>query len=876
MAKFYCLTTEETIRHLKTSKQGLTPSEAQKRQQKFGPNEIKEAKKISPMKIFASQFKNVLTMVLLVAVFISALIGEITESLLIAAILVLNAVIGFVQEYKAEKSIETLKKLSGLKACAIREGKMIVLPAKDLVPGDVISLCVGAKIPADCRILEESNLSTTESSLTGESRPVRKNAEPLEKETEINEQKNILFSGTAVTKGRAKAVVIKTGMDTEIGRIATLMENAKEELTPLQIKLEKLGKKIGVAILIVALVVFSVTFLREQKLLETFTLAISLAVAAIPEGLPTIVVMTLAIGLRHMIKKRALIRKISSVETLGSTTVIATDKTGTLTLDKMTVREIYIDGKTISLEQYIQERHPSESEKLLFRIGALCNDSESNDGKMIGDPTETALIVSAAKAGVSLEELRKRFKRIYEIPFDSERKAMSTVHRVGNHEIMYTKGAPDVIVNMCSKILIQGKTRKLTQNERKKIISANEKFSSNSLRVLGFAYKNIDQEKQEKDLIFVGLQAMIDPPRQGVKESIQKCKQAGIKVVMITGDHPNTALAIAKELGITGKSITGSELSKIENFENVVEDVAIYARVNPEHKLKIIKALKNKNNITAMTGDGVNDAPALREANIGIAMGINGTDVAREASDMILLDNNFSSITNAVEEGRGIFVNLKRFIYFLLSSNLAEVLIIFLAVIIGLKAPLYAIQILWINLITDGFPAIALGIEPSSKNTMKRKPTKPNESILNKSMMLRLGIMGITITAAVLAIYVWSLQAKTGSPNPELYPITMAFTSLVFFELLNALAAKSESKNMFRNLFNNKWLIGAIGLSFFLQLAVLYTPISKHFHTTPLALSDWALIIVVGSSVFLADAFYKNVKRNKKVFKWLYGEERQT
>ena len=876
MAKFYCLTAEEAIRHLKTSKQGLSPSEAEKRLQKFGPNELKEAKKISPLKIFVSQFKNVLTAVLLIAVLISALIGEITESLLIAAIVVMNAAIGFVQEYKAERSIEALKKLSGLKACAIREGKMVVLPAKELVPGDVINLCVGAKVPADCRILEEANLSTMESSLTGESRPVRKNAEPLEQETEINEQKNIVFSGTVVTKGRAKAVVIKTGMDTEIGKIATLMESTKEELTPLQIKLEKLGKKIGIVILVIAVVVFSATFLREQKLLETFTLAISLAVAAIPEGLPTIVVMTLAIGIRHMIKKRALIRKISSVETLGSTTVIATDKTGTLTLDKMTVREIYVDGKTISMEQYIQERHPSESEKLLFRVGALCNDSESNDGKLIGDPTETALIVSSAKAGMSLQDLRKRFKRIDEIPFDSERKAMSTLHQIGNHKVMYTKGAPDVIVDMCSKILIQGKTKKLTQVEKKKIIAANEKFSSNSLRVLGFAYKNADQEKEEKDLIFIGLQAMIDPPRQGVKESIQKCKQAGIKVVMITGDHPNTALAIAKELGITGRSITGSELSKIENLEDLVEDVAIYARVNPEHKLKIIEALKKKNNVTAMTGDGVNDAPALREANIGIAMGINGTDVAREASDMILLDNNFSSITNAVEEGRGIFDNLKRFIYFLLSSNLAEVLIIFLAVIIGLKAPLYAIQILWINLITDGFPAIALGIEPISKNVMRRKPIKSKDSILDKSMILRLAIMGITITIAVLAIYVWSLNNSAGSPNPALYPITMAFTALVFFELLNALAAKSESKNMFRDLFSNKWLLGAIGLSFLLQLAVLYTPISEHFRTVPLSLSDWILIIAAGSSVLVADALYKNVRRNKRVCRWLYGEKKHS
>ena len=871
MIKFYRLTPEETIRQLKTSKRGLSSQEAGKRILKHGTNELKETKKINPLRIFISQFKNVLTGILLAAVLISVLIGEMIEGILITAIIIMNAAIGFFQEYKAEKTVESLKKLSGLKACATRDGKTTLLPSKNLVPGDIISLSTGAKVPADCRILEESNLKVSESSLTGESKPVKKTEKKIEGEAEIHERKNMLFSGTSITKGRVKAVVVKTGMNTEIGKMARLMESTEEKLTPLQIKLENLGKKIGIITLIIAAIVFSATFLREQKLLETLTLAVSLAVAAIPEGLPTIVLMTLAIGIMHMIRKRVLVRKISSVETLGSTAVIATDKTGTLTLDKMTVRQIYADGKVTDLSRYVQEKHPSESEKLLFRIGALCNDSTPMNGKMVGDPTETALIISASKANMDHEALRRRFKRIDEIPFDSERKAMSTIHRAGHSRIMYTKGAPDVVLNMCSKVSVKGRIKKLTRKDKKEILAANEKFSSSALRVLGFAYKNLTKGKQEKDLVFVGLQAMIDPPREGVKESIQKCKKAGIKVVMITGDHPSTALAIAKELGIKGKSITGKELSKIKNLKDIVEDIAIYARVNPEHKMKIIEALKKRKNITAMTGDGVNDAPALKAADIGVSMGINGTDIARESSDMVLLDNNFSSITNAVEEGRSIFDNLKRFVYFLLSSNLAEVLIIFLAVIIGLKAPLYAIQILWINLITDGFPAIALGLEPKSSNVMKKKPRNPEESIIDKNMILRLLVMGGAITATVLGIYIWSLNS--GSQHPEVYAVTMTFTSLVVFELLNALAAKSETKNMFSSLLSNKLLLGAIALSFLLQLAVLYTPLSSYFHTTPLSLSDWLLIACTGSIIFIADTAYKRFKRSEKVCKWIYNGE---
>ncbi len=870
MDEYYTISAEKVLKELNTSPSGLSDEEADVRLGQYGLNELKEAKKISPVMIFFAQFNNFLVWILLIAVGISAAIGDIVESIVITIIIVLNSVIGFLQEYRAEKAIEALKKLAGLRADVIRNGERKQVDAKELVPGDIIIIETGDKISADCRLIEESNLETQESSLTGESTPVRKGVEAV-KQVPIAERLNMVFSGTIVTKGRAKAVVASTGMRTEIGRIATLIETAKEEMTPLQKKLAGFGKQIGILTMIIAAIVFGATVLRGEDPLKMFEVAVSLAVAAIPEGLPAVVAMALALGVQRMIKRNALIRKLPSVETLGSTTVIATDKTGTLTLDKMTVKKLYVGGKVTAVagEGYSTSERLSADEdvQLLLRIGAICNDSVLSGESISGDPTEAALLVSAAKAGVMKESLDSKFRRVDEIPFDSDRKRMTTINEAGSQRVMYTKGAPDIVLKLCDRIYVSGKIRKMTPADRESVEKANEQFASEALRVLGFAYKPVKNsaEQSEKNLIFVGLQAMIDPPRPEAKVAIEKCRQSGIRVVMITGDHKLTAVAIAKELGIEGKAVTGDELDRIKNLVDRVDEIGVYARVSPEHKIKIIDALKKKGHIAAMTGDGVNDAPALKKADIGIAMGITGTDVSKEASKMILTDDNFASIVNAVEEGRGIYDNIKKFVYFLLSSNLAEVLVIFIAIIIGLKLPLLAIQILWVNLVTDGLPAIALGVEPISRDVMSKKPRKPEEGILTRRMTIRLIAMAATITTGTLGLYLWALHNKGWSWGQELlsespayiYAITIAFTALMIFEMFNAIASKSEEKNFFSGLFSNKWLLLAIVSSFALHLAVIYTPLSAYFSTTALSIKDLGIIVAAASSVIVVDSIFK-------------------
>ncbi len=871
MDDYYTLSAEKVMNGLNTSLSGLSDEEAKLRLGQHGMNELREAKKISPIVIFLAQFNNFLVWILLIAVGISAAIGDVVESIVITIIIILNAVIGFLQEYRAEKAIEALKKLAGLRTDVIRNGERKQVDAKELVPGDIIIIETGDKISADCRLIEESNLETQESSLTGESTPVRKGIEAV-RQSPIAERLNTVFSGTIVTKGRAKAVVVSTGMRTEIGRIATLIETAKEELTPLQKKLAGFGKQIGIMTIVIAAIVFGATVLRGEDPLKMFEVAVSLAVAAIPEGLPAVVAMSLALGVQRMIKRNALIRKLPSVETLGSTTVIATDKTGTLTLDKMTVKKLYVGGKVTEVagEGYSTSERLSagEDEQLLLRIGAICNDSALSGESISGDPTEAALLVSAAKAGIIKESLDSKFRRVDEIPFDSDRKRMTTINEAGSQTVMYTKGAPDVVLRLCDRIYINGKIKEMAPTDLRNAEKANEQFASEALRVLGLAYKPVKNaaDKSEKNLIFVGLQAMIDPPRPEVKAAIDKCRQAGISVVMITGDHKLTAVAIAKELGIEGKAVTGKELDLISNLGEKVDEIGVYARVSPEHKIKIIDALKKKGHIAAMTGDGVNDAPALKKADIGIAMGITGTDVSKEASKMILTDDNFASIVNAVEEGRGVYENIKKFIYSLFSSNLAEVLIIFLAIILGLELPLLAIQILWLNLLTDGLPAIALGFEPISKELMTKKPRRKDENILNKPIVIRLLVNAIFVTAGTLGLYIWALlrggwtwgqQLPNDSPV-YIYAITVAFTSLLFFEMFTALTAKSSEKNIFKiPLLDNKFLLFAIGLSLFLILAVVYTPLSTYFSTVPLLPADLALIVLATSTVFIVDMIHK-------------------
>jgi Ca2+-transporting ATPase len=880
---------KEVFAELHTSEKGLTEKEAQEKLQKYGLNEIEEKKKVSPFKIFISQFKNFLIYILFAAVVISTIVGyddyvkhggslveHFMDSIVILIILILIGVIGFIQEYRAEKAIEALKKLASLKARVVRDGKEKQIDVNKLVPGDIVILEAGDKIPADGRLIELHNLQTQEAALTGESVPIKKELKVLPEKTQIADQKNMLFSGTIITNGRGKAIVTRTGMNTEIGKIATMIQEAKPEPTPLQVKLEKLGKMLGVAVIAISVIVFIAGALTGKGLLEMFKTAVSLAVAAVPEGLPAVVVVSLALGARRMVKRNALIRRLPSVETLGATTVICSDKTGTLTKNEMTVKKIYANKKVIEVSgsgYSIQGDFFFNGKKinpkeilLLLKIGALNNDASLSDGKVVGDPTEGSLIVSAAKGGLIKEELEKDTPRIDEIEFTSERKMMTTVHKINGEKVAYVKGAPEVVLSHCTSIYDNGKVRKLGEKEKKEILEINRRFANDALRVLGFAYKTIFDKVNEKNLTFVGLQGMIDPPREEAKLSIEKCKKAGIKVVMITGDHEITAKAIAKQLGIKGKSLTGHQLEEIENLEGVVEDIAIYARVNPEHKIKIVDALKKKGHIVAMTGDGVNDAPALKKADIGTAMGITGTDVAKEASDMILTDDNFASIVNAVEEGRGIYDNIKKFVEYLLSSNLGEVLTVFIAIILSPffanALPLLAIQILWINLVTDGLPALALSVEPMEKDIMTRKPRNPKEKILSKSIIMRMVVVGSVMMLGTLVLFkVYSLSKGV------FYAQTMAFTTLMMFQMFNVLNCRSEDKSLFKiGLFSNAHLIGAITISILLQLTVIYTPLNIWFKTVPLGLVDWLLVFLVSSSVLWVIEIIKLTKTalNKK------------
>lgn len=833
----------EIFRILNSNNNGLTRKEAVKRLEKFGFNEIKEAKKISKTKLFLRQFNSFVVWILVAAVFISLLVNELIDAIVIAAILMTNAGLGFIQEYKAERSIEALKKLTALKAKVIRDNKEIEILTREIVPGDIIVLREGYKIPADSRIIEAFNLATQEAALTGESNPVDKSACNIAKKVDVADRINMLFSSTLVARGKAKAIVTNTGMGTEIGKIAKLMQEIKEEPTPLQSKLQVLGKFLGILTILISVAVFTLGFFRNADLSETLLAAIALAVAAIPEGLPAVVTISLALGIQRMIKRNSLIRTLPSVETLGSTTVICSDKTGTLTMNKMAVKKMFVNSKIVEVNDKFSEN--IKEFRFLLEIGALCTDVVVNK-KIEGDPTEVALVLCAQKAGISKEGLAKRFPKIDEIPFSSERKMMSTLHRAGKNKVAYSKGAPDKLLHLCNKIWINGRVRNLTKKDKDSILKTNDLFAGNALRVLGFAYRYTKNKIVEDDLIFVGLQGMIDPPREEARRAIEKCKQAGIKVVMITGDHKLTAKAIANELGISGDTLTGSELEETKDLEKIVNRIGIYARVDPIQKVKIVEALKKKGHIVAMTGDGVNDAPALKKADIGIAMGISGTDVSKEASDMILVDDNFASIVDAVEEGRGIYDNIKKFVNYLISSNLGEVLVLLIAMIIGFRdldgsviIPVLAIQLLWINLITDGLPALALSIDPVDKNIMDKKPRNPKERILSRNMAMNIFVIGILIAAGALFLFKLNI-------NDPIKARTMAFTSLVVFEIFRIQMVRSKYNI---GIFSNKYLVGAVILSILLQLLVLYTPLNLIFKTVPLSLLDFSYIFAVSIAI---------------------------
>ena len=878
--EFYQSTLKEVFSRLKRSKEGLTQEEAEIRLKEYGYNEIKGKHTIFPVKIFLSQFKNFIVIILIIAAVIAALIPvvekgynninlwDMKDSIVISIILFLNAIFGFIQEYKAEKAIEALKKLASPKAKVIRNKKEYEIPARELVPGDIIILDEGDKISADARLIKTINLEVQESTLTGESMPVEKKIGVL-KDKGLAERSNMIFSGTIVTRGKALAVVVKTGMETEIGKIASLIQQTKEGPTPLQKKLSQLGKFIGILVLVISAIVFGVGVLSGIEILDMFIRAVSLAVAAVPEGLPAVVTISLAIAVQRMVKKNALVRKLHSVETLGSTNVICADKTGTLTHNKMTVTKLYANKKIISVggQGYSREGKFSQNPKnfeLLLQIGTLCNDSKVNFEKeeIIGDPTEAALIVSAAKAGIDREEIEKEHPRLEEIPFSSERKLMTTVHEIKGSRYAYTKGAPDIVLEKCNKVYENGKIKKLTKKDKESILKVNDNFAKDALRVLGFAFKKLDKKLDEKDLVFVGLQAMIDPPREDAIQAIKAAKLAGIRVMMITGDQELTAKAIAKQLNITGNSITGQEL-KDEEIENVIDDISIYSRVTPKQKMDIVEALQKKDKIVAMTGDGVNDAPALKKADIGIAVG-SGTDVAKEASNMIITDDNFASIVNAIKEGRIIYDNIRKFVFYLLSSNMGEVLTIFLAILVAgifgwynngiLILPLLAIHILWINLVTDGLPALALSIEPEEPGIMERKPRDKKERILSTSLFLRMFLIGLIMTLGTLFLF--------DKYSPDINPMkaqTVAFTTLMMFQMFNVINSRSHDKSIFKiGFFSNKYLIGAIAISIILHLSIIYTSFGASvFETTFLSAIDWLYIIAVSSSVLIFGEIYK-------------------
>lgn len=869
---YYKTKLNDIYKELKTNEKGISESEAKTRLDEYGKNKIESGKKISPFLIFLSQFNNPVVWVLIGAAIISGILGEIVDLYVILIILMANAVIGFKQEYNAEKAIEALKKMASLKTVVLRDGSQREIDAEDLVPGDVVLLSAGEKIPADCRLFFINNLQVQEAALTGESLPVSKKVIDYSTKLELGDQRNMVFSGTIITEGKGKAIVVGTGMKTEIGKIAKLIDTAEETQTPLQLKMEKLGKLLTYIVLVVSVVIFTIMFLRKETWINSLETAAALAVAAIPEGLAVVVTVSLAIGVKRMIKKNALVRKLPSVETLGSTTVICSDKTGTLTKNEMTVKKIFVDNQVIEVSGsgYEPEGDFSSRPKdldLLLQIGALNNDARleksQNGFKILGDPTEGALIVSAEKAGFNHLSIVEKYPRFEELLFTSERKRMTTFHKIDGENLAYTKGAPDVILDLCDSIILNGKVEKLTKEAKKKILSKNDEFSKKALRVIGFAYKPLksnfkNKEEAEEGLIFVGLQGMIDPPREEVKDSIFKCKTAGIKVVMITGDYLGTAEAIARELGIEGKAVQGKDIESL-NLEKEVDKIGIYARVNPEHKMKIVQALQKKGHVVAMTGDGVNDAPALKASDIGISMGITGTDVAKESSDMILTDDNFTSIVNAVEEGRGVYDNIRKYFAFLISGNIAEILILFFAILVGLPAPLAATQILLINLVTDGLPAIALSADPYEPGALTRKPRKKGEPIYK-------GLTAFTIyypfvmTVVSLAVFYWFF--KTGSLAKAQ---TVTFVTIGLFELYQAFACRSIRYSSFKvGLFKNKYLVLAVVSSLVILGIIVFIPsVAALLEMEILTINEFITLTLIASTGYITIEISKLMKKEQ-------------
>ena len=871
---WHAMTVEEVLCKLKTSLRGLSEEEAKKRLEIYGFNELREELKKSPLIIFLNQFKNLLVIILIIATCLSIFLGELIDALTILAIVVGSAVLGFFQEYRAEKALEALKQLTAPTTTVLRDGKIKEIPAREVVPGDVIILNTGDRVPADARLIESINLMTDEASLTGESQPVPKEIDPLPEDTPLAERRNMVFAGTVVTYGRGKAVVTSTGMRTELGKIAALVQITKEERTPLEIRLEQVGKYLGIFCLFVAAVISLMGVLRGHKILEMVLWGISLAVAAVPEALPAVVTGALAIGVHRMAKRNAIVRKLPAVETLGSVTVICSDKTGTMTKGEMTVRRIYVYDRHIEVTgrgyepkgEFFMNGKKIDPRRiralwLLLLASSLCSDAtvekENNKWVVKGDPTEGALVVVARKAKIE-EELRN-YPRIGEIPFSSERKRMTTFHSTPNGVILACmKGALEIVLNLCDRVLKDDEVRELTAEDRRKILEISDAMASKGLRTLAVAYKELKElpkklgEDVEQGFIFLGIVGMMDPPREEVKQAIELCRQAGIKVIMITGDHKLTAIAVARELGIledgSGLVVTGAELDRMsdERLEELVEDIVVYARVTPEHKLRIVRALKKRGHIVAMTGDGVNDAPALKAADVGVAMGITGTDVAKEASDLILADDNFATIVTAVKEGREIYENIKKYLAFLLELNLGELLIVAISSLLGFPLPLTATQILWINLTTDGPPALALGVDPADPDIMRRPPRNPKEGIFTRDVLEFLAIVPAIYTLLVVGLFSYSLSLRSVAEAR-----TLIFVTIILCELLVALSARSLRHPLYRiGVFTNKYMILAILLSLSLLLAVIYAPqLHPAFDVTYPRVIDW--LIASGSALIM-------------------------
>ncbi|SHI38838.1 calcium-transporting P-type ATPase, PMR1-type [Propionispora hippei] len=910
MEQWHRRTVDEIIGFWQTEvNEGLSSKEVKEKLQRFGFNEMAAQEKIAWWKKLVAQFQDFMVLVLLAATLISAFLGEFADAATILIIVIINAILGFVQEYRAEKSLQALQKLSAPTARVLRNGNLQQIPARELVPGDILIIETGDKLAADCRLIETKGLEMEEAALTGESLPVSKTASLLCNETSaLGDRKNMVYAGTSVTRGRGTAIVCDTGMRTEVGRIADMLQAAEQEPTPLEIRLAKLGHLLVWGCLAVCLVVVLTGIWKGEPLFLMCMAGISLAVAAIPEGLPAIVTVSLALGVQRMIRRNAIIRKLPAVETLGCTTVICSDKTGTLTQNTMTVRQVFAgsqafevtgNGYDIKGEFFLNQAKVNlQREKALqvcLTVGALCNNSvlkrnnvgisglwrraQADSWSIEGDPTEGALVVVAGKAGIWRETVEKTQPRLGEVPFTSERRCMSVVYGQKGLYTLYTKGAADTVLEVC-KYYNKGNVEVvLTPEMKEQIMAAHDSMASQALRVLALAYRKLGpqqvnkdalDESVERDMVFAGLIGMIDPPRSEVKQAILSCRQAGIKTVMITGDHRDTAIAIASELQIyqenNSYALAGHELEKLDDKEldKIVDQVAVYARVSPAHKLRIVKALKRRGHVVAMTGDGINDAPAIKEANIGVAMGKAGTDVTKEASAMVLADDNFTTIVAAIEEGRGIYENIRKFIRYLLSCNLGEVLTMFIASLLGFPLPLLPVQILWVNLVTDGFPAMALGIDPNQHDIMQRPPRNPEESVFSRGLSRKIIMRGIQISCSTVGIFalVYLLQ-----DNLQLAR-TMAFVTLVLSQMFHVFDCRSEIFTAFEvGLTKNKYLVLAVTGSVLMQIGVVYHPFFQGiFQTVPMSLFDWLLVVAISGWTFITSGVRYAFRKKRYMF----------